>query len=689
MTKLSFLLILAAPVVCHAQPCEASSQVRDALKDIPKTSARAVLDKFPDDVWAHRAYQNTFRQGPVYRQTVIDEYKTLIEKRSGSPEYLYLYGRTLVGTKTPDAIETFDQALAKEPRYAPAHLSLTEIYRAPNFKDAGKAQAHLEAWMSACPAQFEGFHDLERMENSEFVRRSVARMRTLIENRTDAVALGHYRILWTLEFQTHPAPEYARVREGIRNDLTKLRGMDPADKPFLAATLREGYKLIDDKDGLKWVDEKFSAASANVAMEAFQDWQKAHPYPQPKDGKFDPNAYRDRNKALLDVTAEWIRKWPDDTFVWTQRLMALQMNRETADAEVERVAEGLRKTGTSAGGGSTSMFQIASLYLQRNMHLNEIPDMVKKGMEELSKAPPPAMASDLYPPPSGMSMQSLQLMNRMTGYNTLADAYLKTDRLDQALAALADMRKSLDENKPPDSGKDFERRSWAQNDSTYWSKMGQVAEKQGRKLDALTFYRNELRGAPYPATQDFVKSKAKVLWTDLGGTDSAWDAWLARVEPVKPIVATGPRTEWEKMNKPLPAFELTDMTGKTWRLADIKGKTTLINLWATWCEPCRQELPHLQKLYEKLKDRPDIRIVTLNTDDNPGMIEPFLKENKYTFPVMPARAYVDTMVPSLSIPRNWIVDKDAVLRLESVGFDSGDKWIDRMTGTIETLEKGK
>ncbi|MDQ2898995.1 MAG: hypothetical protein M3Y07_04245, partial [Acidobacteriota bacterium] len=514
MTKLAFLLILAAPVVCHAQPCEASTQVRDALKETRKPSARAVLDRFPDDVWAHRAYQDTFRQGRVYRQPVIDEYKALLEKHAGAHEYLYLYGRALVGTRTPDAIAAFDQALAKDPRYALAHLSLTEIYRAPNFKDVGKAQAHLEAWMNACPAQFDGFHDLQRMENSEFVRRNVARMRTMLENRTDAEALGHYRILWTLEFQTHPAPEYAQVKEGIRNDLIKLREMDPAGKPFLAATLREGYKLIDDKDGLKWVDEKFpataanAAASASAAMEAYQEWQKAHPYPRSKDGeKFDPNAFRDRNKALLDVTAEWVQKWPDNNFIWMQRLMAVQMNRETPDAEAERVAEGLRKTG-KPNSGSTYMFQIAALYLQRNMHVNEIPDMVKNGMEELNKAPPMA-ASDLYPPPSGMSVRIMQLMNRMMGYNTLADAYIRTDRPDQALAALADMRKSLDENKP-DPSKDFERRNWAQGDSSYWSKMGQVAEKQGRKLDALAYYQNEIRGAPYPGSQDFLKRKAKV-----------------------------------------------------------------------------------------------------------------------------------------------------------------------------------
>ena len=61
-----------------------------------------------------------------------------------------------------------------------------------------------------------------------------------------------------------------------------------------------------------------------------------------------------------------------------------------------------------------------------------------------------------------------------------------------------------------------------------------------------------------------------------------------------------------------------------------------------------------------------------------------MRENKYTFPVLPAQAYVDKLVPSLSIPRNWIVDTQAVLRQESIGFNSGadDKWVEKMAEVI-------
>ncbi len=99
-------------------------------------------------------------------------------------------------------------------------------------------------------------------------------------------------------------------------------------------------------------------------------------------------------------------------------------------------------------------------------------------------------------------------------------------------------------------------------------------------------------------------------------------------------------------------------------------------------------MPHLQKLYEKIKERKDIALITFNVDDNPGLIEPFLRENKYSFPVIPAKSLVDSLVPQLGIPHHWIVDPSGTVRFEMVGFAGGsqaDKWEAMM---IETLEKG-
>ena len=97
----------------------------------------------------------------------------------------------------------------------------------------------------------------------------------------------------------------------------------------------------------------------------------------------------------------------------------------------------------------------------------------------------------------------------------------------------------------------------------------------------------------------------------------------------------------------------------------------------------------MQKLYERLKDRKDVQIVTFNVDDSLGLVEPFMKEHKYTFPVIPAQFLVHELVPSLGIPLNWIVDAGGVVRQESVGFGGdGEKWVEQMVDAIEKLKAG-
>ncbi len=101
-------------------------------------------------------------------------------------------------------------------------------------------------------------------------------------------------------------------------------------------------------------------------------------------------------------------------------------------------------------------------------------------------------------------------------------------------------------------------------------------------------------------------------------------------------------------------------------------------------------MPHLQKLYEKVRDRKDVQVISWNVDDNVGILGPFVKDRKLTFPVIPARLLMDDLVPMLGIPLNWIVDPDGVVRFESVGFGGdGDAWIEQVLQTIEKVSNAK
>jgi hypothetical protein len=73
-------------------------------------------------------------------------------------------------------------------------------------------------------------------------------------------------------------------------------------------------------------------------------------------------------------------------------------------------------------------------------------------------------------------------------------------------------------------------------------------------------------------------------------------------------------------------------------------------------------------------------------DENPGLVEPFMKEHKLTFPVLPAMSYVQDTLRIAGIPQNWIVDAGSVVRLKGIGYDPSEKWDE---GMIDAIEKNK
>jgi hypothetical protein len=97
-------------------------------------------------------------------------------------------------------------------------------------------------------------------------------------------------------------------------------------------------------------------------------------------------------------------------------------------------------------------------------------------------------------------------------------------------------------------------------------------------------------------------------------------------------------------------------------------------------------LPRLQKLIEKYKNRPDVLFLTLNMDENPGVIAPFLREHQVSLTVIPAYSYVNDTLRVFGIPQNWIVDPQGVVRLKGTGYDSTEKWEAGMAEAINRIK---
>lgn len=88
---------------------------------------------------------------------------------------------------------------------------------------------------------------------------------------------------------------------------------------------------------------------------------------------------------------------------------------------------------------------------------------------------------------------------------------------------------------------------------------------------------------------------------------------------------------------------------------------------------------------EQYKDRADVQFITFNMDDNPGVVEPFMKEHKYSFVTIPAYTYVTETLKINAIPQNWIIDPQGVIRLKGMGYDSSEKWEKGMADAIDKV----
>ncbi|GMO39906.1 MAG: hypothetical protein Ta2B_19700 [Termitinemataceae bacterium] len=123
--------------------------------------------------------------------------------------------------------------------------------------------------------------------------------------------------------------------------------------------------------------------------------------------------------------------------------------------------------------------------------------------------------------------------------------------------------------------------------------------------------------------------------------------------------------------RPIKDFTLKLTNGQSVTLSSLKGKVIFLNFWATWCPPCRAEMPSMEKLYQRFKDK-GLEFIAVDISESSSDVQKFLNENKLTFPVaLDSDHKVSDAYGIRYIPTTFIIDRSGKIIIESTG---GRQW---------------
>jgi thiol-disulfide isomerase/thioredoxin len=124
----------------------------------------------------------------------------------------------------------------------------------------------------------------------------------------------------------------------------------------------------------------------------------------------------------------------------------------------------------------------------------------------------------------------------------------------------------------------------------------------------------------------------------------------------------------------LPSFTVTDLSGQQISPATLKGKVALIDFWATWCPPCRKEIPHFNKLYAEYRDR-GLIVIGLALDEKAAEVRNFMRQLPIDYPVALASPEVQQQFGGIEVyPTAFLVDREGRIVKKYLGYIYPDEF---------------
>ena len=603
---------------------------------------REAIARYPHDVHLQRAYQDNSGG-----EDLLERYRAEAAAHADDPMALYLYGRVLQQqAEDPAAEQQFLAALEIDPRYPWAHFGLARFYESLR-KDPAKAQQHLAAAIDACPNSpviLRRFGDLPR---SEVAPRAAAARTALAQSAGPEIAIL-LQAVWAAEFKTSPPAEYDALRERVRGDLALLREPRLAEDRRVLGAMLEGYRLVEDDAGFDRTLEELARRypeDETARRTAFERFAASHASPE----DCIDDAY---GRALADAARRWSELWPRDPRLRLMRVQGLALSSSPSLDELAAAVDALREAAAarpSAVPATPLTFECAQALMMKRLLVERVPALVEQGMAEIR-------ARAAGGAPQGDPQRSA------TGLALLVGARLQLGETEAARASFAELQQVLP----------LEREGKRQLTTEQESRL-----RRGRAIDEVL--RASFPCGP-PTEPDADQRLVESLDPELGRAFAESRASMPQRPPVDESFG-------EPVSIALPEFELQDLSGRTWRPADLRGKVVLLHAWGLSPAVVNAMLPWLEELGLRLAARQDVVLLAVSADDNPGEVASFVKGRGFTVPVVCSKDLIQKLNDGqVSLPNTWIVDRQGVARREASGFGfDKEGWLARAQRAIEEI----
>jgi thiol-disulfide isomerase/thioredoxin len=659
----AFLTALVVQIVCYGAEntlpgCMAPENIRRELSvlsdDAPVPVVRKVADRYPLDLFVQLRYQDTFRERIIVEE--IEHARKLYETAPENPVARYLRARLLMLSDVKGSRQTFENLLREHPGFAWAHYSLAELMDRVLDRDPAVLENHVRAFLKACPDALQGYALFRSVRNPELIRSAVAGLRRILEQRSAAPPMSWFH-LWNMELKASgPA-----AREQIVADAQALRaGFVPTTDWY--RTFSTAANLSGDDSIRDWVENKVleQAPDSEAALQVERArWGRANPPPDRSAGRDAWNEYSSRRAA---AHSSWVRRWPRDPSLAINRYQdlrspaATEWTREEKLSVIDSMLQVLTERPGFITGHPPMPLQLASACVQERLRLDRVPELLEAARRESELQERYPLDAAYVPPEYRNRLANPERSSTDVANRVAAEYFIAMKQPNRARplveVGLREAESALEKATPERRGyiQAIQRGDWLES-------AARLAALEDKTTQALSYYRERIQSYPAALIQgspynDKLVREVREYYLGHGGTEAQWPEWAGgRTE------ASQPRSPELRFETVIREFSMTDTAGRKWTQADLKGKVTLVDVWATWCGPCRAEHAELQKFYERIKDRTDIQLLTISIDEHAFIAAEYVAQHKFTFPVIVSSELASSAFPALGVPAAYVVDK--------------------------------